>query len=371
MIGWLKDDYKVTVLGKGLIALYDRGLDGVFLNEQFGSKQKRLHKLANRLYKLLLLVFRRFENLIGQSIVQGYRDLEKLDSKRFDLIVVHDLELLPLAFDITNANEAKTLFDAREYYPREFENHSLWRFLIQPFNDHLCELYLRRCDKVITVSEGIAGEYKKVYGIDTEVIMSLPSYHGVEPILPHDDSIRLIYHGRASPDRKIEKMIEVIDYLDERFFLDLMLVPVSMWHWLYWWKIVSMVKKRSRVNIVPPVPMKNIIETTNLYDIGLFLCPPTTFNLRYALPNKFFEYIQARLAVAIGPSIEMQRIVEQYHCGIVASDFEPQTLANELNKTRSDEIVSYKEHSNIAARELNANLTGDRVRKIVQDLISR
>jgi glycosyltransferase involved in cell wall biosynthesis len=222
---------------------------------------------------------------------------------------------------------------------------------------------------VITVSDGIAKEYKKVYGIDAEVIMSLPKYQEIEPVLPQSNSIRLIYHGQVSPDRQIEKMIEVMDYLDERFSLDLMLVPPARLHWLYWQKIVSMVKKRDDVRIIPSVPMKKIIESTCHYDIGIFICPPTTFNLRFALPNKLFEYIQARLVVAIGPSIEMQTIVQKYQCGVVANDFEPQTLAKELNKLSLDEIISYKCQSNFAALELNSDLNATRIGKIVRDLL--
>ena len=370
MINWLKEDYQVTVLGKGVAILSDSGLDDVPSDRQFGIRQNKLNRLGNRFYKLLLLILRRFDDLKRLIIVQGYQGLNKLVSNQFDIIVVHDVELLPLAFEIANGDKAKTLFDAREYYPREFENNFLWRFLIQPFNKHLCKTYLHKCDKVITISDGIAKEYKKEYGINAEVIMSLPKYHEIEPVFPQNHSVRLIYHGQASPDRQIEKMIEVLDYLDERFSLDLMLVPPSRLHWLYWQKIASMVKKRAHIKIIPPVPMKDIIKVTTQYDIGIFICPPTTFNLQYALPNKFFEYIQARLAVAIGPSVEMQRIVEKYHCGIVASDFDPRTLANELNQIGSDEIMSYKKNSNAAALELNAGVNGRRVQKIVKDLLN-
>jgi glycosyltransferase involved in cell wall biosynthesis len=370
MIGWLKDSYQVAVLGKGFAISYDRNLDDALNEKRIGFERNKFNILMDRLLRLLLLFVRKFEGLVSLSIVRGYQDLEELDSQQFDLIVAHDLELLPLAFDVAKTNNAKILFDAREFYPREFENHFFWRYLLQPFNDYLCRIYLPGCDKVITVSEGIAEEYKKVYGIDAEVIMSLPNYLGIDPVRPDDNSIRLIYHGQASPDRQIDKMIEVVDYLDERFSLTLMLVSPSKVHRLYWQKIVSMTKKRPRVKIIPPIPMKDIIKFTNQYDIGIFICPPTTFNLQYARPNKFFEYIQARLLVAIGPSIEMQRIVKKYHCGIVASDFEPQSLATELNKLGSSEIMSYKESSNIAARELNASLTGERVREIIQALLS-
>ena len=57
--------------------------------------------------------------------------------------------------------------------------------------------------------------------------------------------------------------------------------------------------------------MHELPRMANDYDVGLYLLPPTNFNQRYALPNKFFEFIQGRLAIAIGPSPEMAKLVER------------------------------------------------------------
>ena len=43
----------------------------------------------------------------------------------------------------------------------------------------------------------------------------------------------------------------------------------------------------------------------NACDVGVFCMPPINVNARYALPNKFFDFVQARLAVAVGPAEEM------------------------------------------------------------------
>jgi len=176
----------------------------------------------------------------------------------------------------------------------------------------------------------------------------------------------MIHHGAAARSRKIETMLEMMDYVDERFTLDLMMVARDS---RYWSRLVSRVKRRKNIQIVPPVSMQEIIPTTNQYDIGLFLVPPSNFNLQYALPNKLFEFIQARLAVAIGPSIEMSRIVRQFDCGVISQDFDPRSLANELNKLTAEKIMELKKHSHEAAQELNADTNAKRIREIVRDLI--
>jgi hypothetical protein len=176
----------------------------------------------------------------------------------------------------------------------------------------------------------------------------------------------MIHHGAAVSSRRNEVMLEMMNYVDERFTLDLMMVVGNV---KYYDKITSLARKRKNVRIVPPVPMQEIIPATNRYDIGLFLVPPTTFNLQYTLPNKFFEFIQARLAVAIGPSVEMCKIVQKFNCGVVSKDFTPRSLANELNQLTPEKIMEFKQHSHVAARELNAEVNGKRVREIVHGLL--
>jgi len=99
--------------------------------------------------------------------------------------------------------------------------------------------------------------------------------------------------------------------------------------------------------------------------------PPANFNYRHALPNKFFEFVQGRLAVAIGPSPEMARLVRQYDCGIIADDFSPRAMADRLHRLDHDRIDHYKRQSHIAARELcfekSADVLLSTVRKLVGD----
>lgn len=84
--------------------------------------------------------------------------------------------------------------------------------------------------------------------------------------------------------------------------------------------------------ILEPVPMHRIVSFASTYDIGVFLLPPTNFNYRNALPNKLFEFIQARLAVAIGPSPQMAAVVREWNCGIVSDDFTPASLGENLQR---------------------------------------
>jgi hypothetical protein len=233
------------------------------------------------------------------------------------------------------------------------ENTLLWRLTYQPIAHFLCQKYLQRVDKILTVSDGLAQQYQQEYGVLPEVFMSLPPFHHLQPKPVNPHQIRII--RTVLPPRPQDRiMIEMMDYVDQRFSLDLMLIPSS--NTSYWQKLIRMVEQRNNVRIIPPVKFYEIIPFIHQYDIGLYLCPPTNFNTTYMLPNKFFEFIQARLAVAIGPSIEMKKIVEQYHCGIVSDDFEPKTMAMTLNSLSAEQIEAYKQHAHFATSQLQCRV---------------
>ena len=181
------------------------------------------------------------------------------------------------------------------------------------------------------------------------------------------DKIKIIHHGYASPDRVIEAMIEAMDYVDSRFHLDLMLV--ANYNQEYLQQLEQMVKTRKNVRIIPPVPFEEIIPFSTQYDIGFYILQPTCFNTLHMLPNKFFEFIQARLMIAISPNPEMARLVRQYNLGIIAKDFSPQEMAKSLNSLSKEQILQYKENVNKAAKILNAEKEGEKLLKILEEVL--
>ena len=355
LIEILKGKYRLTAIG-----LEATEIDGVeVLSYPYAKKRnaKEEQELENNVAKKDYMKLVRIPNRL---VIEKY-----LQEREFDIIFCHDLLLLP--FVVENKKEAKIIFDAREYYPRELEDNERWKRLFAGFNDYLCQTYLKQVDYMYSVSEGIAKEYEKNYGVKCDVITSAAKYYAPPPPLICHEPIKLIYHGMASKERGIEKMIEIMEYLDSRFTLDLMLVKTADEE--YYKNLESQVSQVKNTRIIPIVPFEEIIPFTSQYDIGMFLVPFSTFNLKMCLPNKFFEFIQARLAIAIGPSPEMAKLVQQYHLGIISKDFTPKSMAESLNKLTKEEILQYKENSNKAAKILNAQNEGEKLLKIVEEVL--
>lgn len=264
----------------------------------------------------------------------------------YDLIVVENLELLPLAVSLPSFD--KILFDAREYFTREFDNDLRFKFLELPIRRFLYIPYLYKPHKLITVSQGLADAYKAEFGLDMSVVRSVPPFHDfpVRPTSPNN--IRLVHHGNAHRDRGLENLIEIVSALDDRFTLDLYLVGSS----LYLDRLKAISRCCSRIRILPPVPFQSIVPTLTLYDIGLYYLYPSNFNTLQCLPNKLFEFIQARLAVAIGPSPCMAEVVNQYSCGFVSDQFSVASMIRTLQSLTCESIDEAKYKSSLAAHDL-------------------
>lgn len=350
MIQWLKDSYQVTVCGFGA-----GEIEGVTFFQMHNPYPKNTLRVPRKLFLLLRMYqqalwppeLRRVEQALGQET--------------YDLVIVHDIELLPLAVKLKR--KGRLLFDAREYYPRQFEDRLVWRLLYAPFYIDIGRKYLQSVDKMIATSFGHRDAYRKNFGIEAEILMSLPQPVELSPSPVHQEAIRMIHHGVVTRSRRIDNMIAIMDRLPENYYLDLMLVADEHDRYFLWLK--ELAQKNGRVRILPPVKLNEIIPFANRYDIGLYYAEPTSYNLQYSLPNKLFEFIQARLAVAISPNADWKTIVNQYRCGVVAEAFTLESMAFAIRTLTVEEIAALKQNADQAARILNAEQNRIRIRQMI------
>ncbi len=293
------------------------------------------------------------------------RTLLELRKQNFDLILTNDLQTLPLALKLAKDKNVKVVYDAHEYTPLEGEGIPEWVTKYQDYYTYLCKKYLPQTATMFTVCDGIAQEYHKNFGVKPLVLTNATAFYDSKPQFIAD-KVRIIHHGIAGAARRLDLLIEMMDYLDARFTLDLMLMNN---HPAYIEELKQMAKNNKKITFIEPVETKNIPLFTNQYDIGIFILPFTNFNYHFALPNKFFEFIQARLMIAIGPSPEMQKITEKYDLGVVAADFDVKTLAAKLNSLTNEQIMHHKQQADKYAYELSAENNKKLLQKTIQEVL--
>jgi hypothetical protein len=271
-----------------------------------------------------------------------------LAGSTFDVILANEPETVGVALGLEPAGGVHV--DLHEYTPRLHEEIESWRRRLGPFYSWMCRKYVARGDSWTTVGDGLAREYQREFGFRPEVVTNATPYRD-DAVGPVRSPIRLVHSGACLRDRHLDAMIEGIARSQGRFSLDFYLTPNDPG---YLDELRQRADQVPLVSVREPVPYAELHDTIRAYDIGVHLLPPTNFNNLWALPNKFFDYVQARLGVLVGPSAEMAEYVRRYGVGWVSTDFTADAMAATLDSLDSDAVATAKAASASAAHDLSA-----------------
>jgi len=266
----------------------------------------------------------------------------------FDVILANDVDAVGLAVNLHPLNGVHA--DIHEFAPRQDEDLLMWRLFVAPYVRWMCRAFLPLTASMTTVGQGIADEYLKEYGLRAQVVSNAAPYAELEPT-PPGSTIRLVHSGASLRNRRLETLVDAVLASTSDITLDLYLMANDPAH-------VDELRARAgesgRVNFPDPVPYKELIAQLNGYDLGVHVIAPTNFNNRWALPNKFFDYVQARLGLIIGPSPEMQLLLEKHKLGAVAEDFDAPALTAVLDSLTVEQVREWKANAQTAAHDLSS-----------------
>ena len=284
-----------------------------------------------------------------------------------NLLIVEDITLLPFACEYKSNNpQCKILIDLREFYPLEYENDTQWLQGLGRFFTFLCETYLHRIDFALSVSNGLCERYKKDFHIPCELFLSLPPLYEASPS-PTQEKIKILYHGFISPDRSSMELLELGKLLEQTpFSLHIMALSNQKG---FLESFSQQAKSISSLQILQPVAMKDIIPTSLEYDIGLIPFKPTTFNLAHCMPNKLFEYLQARLAILSTPLEDIAHFVRTHQCGIISNGFESSDIVQMLTSCTKDDINRLKYNAHLAAQQWHLDINLEILKNVLGDVL--
>lgn len=289
-----------------------------------------------------------------------------------EVIHANDWDALPVAVraaeQMGQQASARVVLDLHEYAPLQFENRWHWRTFGLPMVDSFLREGLPRVDAATTVCQMIAERYGDEYGVRPVVILNAPFMDASADFRATDPAcIELIYHGAANADRQLHGMIEALALAEPRFRLNFMLVDPGGSSTRSLQRIANECAP-DRVRFHPPVAPHEIARRIAEFDVGIFILPFTSFSYQAALPNKFFDFINAGLAVCIGPSPEMARLLRQYGNGFIAPSFEPRDVAALLNSLSAAQIDTAKRRSLVARQELNAEREQEKLLALYEEM---
>jgi glycosyltransferase involved in cell wall biosynthesis len=334
-------------------------------------------KLIRVLCYLLLSQSRRANLLVERPLDSLAKQLNQ--SSDYDLVLLNDLDFLSIEalFSSGNGEQRKVVVDLHEYF-YDLGGSMTWRLLNSRYYKWLLSrLESRKFQSVVTVSDEIADLYESKLKRKVETVLNvpIPSDQCVEPdtrrTADHSGKIRLIHHGIFGKGRGIWRMIGAMKFVREPFELNLMLVGSKLKKMLAK-VLISVLLLSEKVFIVEPVRFNEIVPTLRDFDLGvIFFHPPHSTSLRLAMPNKFFEFLNAGLGVISGPSPAISRLVQDWEVGVVSESWSMKSLANTINCLDIKQVQALKSKSELAYSNLPAeqleknfikalNLGGDR-----------
>ena len=221
-----------------------------------------------------------------------------------------------------------------------------------------------------SVSESIASIYTVKYHIPFDVVRNLPfRFSPGESVSdsPNQEHRRvIIYQGALNMGRGLIQMIKAMEYLPEMVFWiagggdeeqNLRALVATM--------------KLDNVKFLGRLPLEELRHFTSQADAGISLEEDMGLSYRYALPNKLFDYIQARIPVVVSNLPEMVRIVRLYGIGLITSSHDPAEIAEVVRKALTDKNLRrvWKTNLEVAAADLNWEKEEKTVGKIFEKFL--
>ncbi|WP_456376315.1 glycosyltransferase family 4 protein [Lutibacter sp.] len=324
---------------------------------------QRVHKMCTTLTQMdfdVLLIGRKLKN--SKIITRNYKTKRvkllfntgflfyaeynlrlffKLLFLKKDILVANDLDTLVPNYVASKLFKTSLVFDSHELFSelpsiQGRYSQKVWRFL---------ERWLVPKQKnIFTVSNSIANWYKEKYKVKPLVIRNLPNYKSI-PFYPSKKYI--LYQGALNKGRGLLALLEAMQTIN----VPLKIAGGGPFKSKIKEKIIAL-KLENKVEFLGNVHPENLLIITQKAILGVSLEEDIGLSYRYSLPNKLFDYIQAKTPVVATYLPEIKHIVETYKIGVVIENHSPKSIAKSINKVLKNEKHFYQNNLEKASKEL-------------------
>ncbi len=234
-------------------------------------------------------------------------------------VSVHGANVLGVGSSLARASAARLVYE-----PHELESHTANTPRWQRWAARRAEaLWIRRCDRVVVVSDSIADWYRDAYRITRPaVVRNLPDVaaSGAPTRAPAlwrsrfgipEGHLVFIYQGGLFRGRRIEQFLRVFAAAKR----DRHVVFMG------YGELEEEVRRASgrfpNIHYAPAVAPGDVLRHTAGADVGLVGVENVCLSYYFSLPNKLFEYLAAGVPSLVNDWPEMRRIVAENECGWV------------------------------------------------------
>lgn len=259
-----------------------------------------------------------------------------------DMLLSNDLDTLLPNHLVSKLNRIPLVFDSHELFSelpsiQGRYSQKVWRFL---------ERWLVPKQKnIITVSGSIANWFEEKYNVKPLVIKNLPTYKKTPFFQPQNKYI--LYQGALNKGRGLLALIEAMQTIN----VPLKIAGDGPYKSKIQEKIIEF-KVENRVELLGNICPEDLFNITQKAILGISLEEDMGLSYRFSLPNKLFDYIQAKTPVVTTYLPEIKKIVETYKVGEIIKDHSPKNITIAVNNVLKNGKCFYEANLEKASKEL-------------------
>jgi glycosyltransferase involved in cell wall biosynthesis len=274
-------------------------------------------------------------SFLGDLITAGRFVLPAFHVKA-DLYHAHDLEVLPAALLVGWLRRRPVLYDAHEMFsdrgPVGLQGHI-------PFLRWLEKLTIPRADLLLAPNRSRAEIYAREFRLKRPPVVVLncpPSADSPKTdLLKHEvglppESRVVLCHGSMIPGRSLPTLVRASAYFDPGSWLVLM----GSENDYYNCEIAPLLEQypyATRVRFLGYVPHEMVMPYVAGADLGIVIYEPINRNNYYCAPTKLYEFVMARVPVAVARLPELEGFLDEFPAGILVESLSPDGIAAAVN----------------------------------------
>jgi len=254
----------------------------------------------------------------------------KLVFTKKDILLSNDLDTLLANYMASKFSKAKLVYDTHELFTEIPE--LIHRPKIQKFWLKIEQFIFPKLKNVYTVCGSIADYYQAKYKVPVGVIRNLPLFKTVEPSKGFSFETAgkkvVFYQGALNEGRGLELLIETMPLLPNWLLVIAGDGTISK----ELQQKVAKEKLTKKVIFMGRLLPEDLANLTPLATVGVSIEEDLGLSYHYALPNKMFDYIHAKIPVLVSNLPEMRKIVKDYNVGNILYDRSAKNLAKQLEE---------------------------------------
>lgn len=267
-----------------------------------------------------------------------------------DIISAHNIIPLLIGWlsNFCRIKKAILIYDSHEFELGTFSNTQKSRVYLF-FLEKLEKFLIRKCALTIMVNDSIASEVFRIHKLKIKplVVRNLANYWHIDKsevnrirtyykqlLCIGDDTLMALYHGALNEVKGIENFIKALAITPQTVG-----ILIGQGSDTYIRKLNNLIKDYkidSKVLLLDAVPYKELYKYVAASDVGIIVPKPISQNHMYALPNKFFENIQALNPIICSNLPEMKKIISEFNIGLLCDPENIKSISNAMIEMREN-----------------------------------